>query len=282
MKKFSIITPCFNAENYIKETFNSIINQTALSSQRIELEYIICDGKSSDTTLKIIDDIINNLENYNVKPNNIKIISEDDSGMYSALAKGLKIVNGDIVSYLNAGDYYHKCAFDIVLDIFEAKNINWLTGYNILYNEKSYLTKVVLPYKYRQHFFNCGLYLKHLPFVQQESTFWHSKLNDFIDYDILSNFKYAGDYYLWSEFAKLEELCIVEAYLGGFKIHKGQLSENIESYYLEAKTLCQNPKIHDLIVAYTDKLMWYMPSKVKKIFNPNNLFQFNHNIQTWV
>ena len=67
MKKISIITPCFNSEKYIKETVESIINQTAVLSQRAELEYVICDGNSSDQTLSIIESIINNY----IKPNNI-------------------------------------------------------------------------------------------------------------------------------------------------------------------------------------------------------------------
>ena len=56
----------------------------------------------------------------------------------------------------------------------------------------------------------------------------------------------------------------------------------MESYYLEAKSICQKPKICNLMAAYIDRFMWYMPRDIKKIFNPNNLFQFNHKIQTWV
>lgn len=57
----------------IEETVRSVIEQAAVLSNKVELEYIICDGKSTDKTL----DIINALESKY-----IKIISNRDSGMY--------------------------------------------------------------------------------------------------------------------------------------------------------------------------------------------------------
>lgn len=273
MQKISIITPCFNAENLIKETIESVVSQTAVLSQRVELEYIICDGNSSDRTLPIIQSIESNC---------IKLISENDSGMYSALAKGLQLATGNIIAYLNAGDYYHKCAFDIVLDLFETKHIKWLTGYTVAYNERSQLVGVKLPYRYRKSFLNCGFYLKKLPCVQQESTFWSSDLNSLLNYDVLSKLQYAGDYYLWKQFAQKEELNIVEAYLGGFRHHKGQISENIEAYSKEVNSMCLPPNLNDWVVVYLDKLLWYTPSKVKKLFNQKNLFRYDHDLQLWI
>ena len=65
--KFSVIIPCFNSETYIEYTLHSVLNQNYLN-----LEIIVVDGGSSDTTLQI-------LEKYRSK---IHIISEPDNGMY--------------------------------------------------------------------------------------------------------------------------------------------------------------------------------------------------------
>ncbi|MHC5916373.1 MAG: glycosyltransferase [Nostoc sp.] len=274
MRKISIITPCFNAERYIQETINSVISQTAILSGRLELEYIICDGNSTDGTLEIIQDL-----NFH----GITLISEKDNGMYDALSKGLKRVSGDIVAYINAGDYYHKCAFDIVLDILDKKDVNWLTGYTTLYNEKSYVFPKNLPYKYRKRFFDCGFYMNKLPVVQQESTFWASFLNNYIDFEYLSNLKMAGDFYLWQQFSKKEELKIVDAYLGGFRRQKGQLSENIDAYHKEVFKMVVHPSIYDLFLATFDKTIFYLaPNKLKKIMNNDGIFIFNHDLQEWV
>ncbi|HAJ59018.1 MAG TPA: glycosyl transferase, partial [Cyanobacteria bacterium UBA8543] len=129
LKKFSIITPCFNAEKYIEETVRSVIEQTVILSKKAELEYIICDGNSSDRTVEVVESI-----KCHYKCDFIKIISEPDLGMYDALSKGLKLASGDIVAYINAGDYYNKHAFDVVLEVIESEKANWLTGYNVFYN----------------------------------------------------------------------------------------------------------------------------------------------------
>jgi len=275
MKKFSIITPCLNAERHLGETIESVIGQSAILSGRAELEFIICDGSSTDKTVDIV-------EFYSRDNSSIILLSEPDTGMYDALTKGLKQVTGDIVAYLNAGDFYSRCAFDIVLDLFEQKQVRWLTGYNVHYNDKSYFLNVKLPFKYRGDFFASGLYGTKLIFVQQESTFWDAALNQCINYDRLAEFKYAGDYYLWSRFSKECDLKIVEAYLGGFRIEKGQLSENREAYLQEMKSLVTKQSLYQHMLATFDKIMWYAPVEFKKWFNKDGLFRYNHDLRQWV
>jgi glycosyltransferase involved in cell wall biosynthesis len=275
-KKFSIITPCFNAEKYIKETVMSVIAQSAVLSQKVELEYIILDGYSTDGTIDIVETI-----KHDSNCDSIKIISEPDSGMYDALSKGLNIVSGDIVAYINAGDYYNKYAFDVVLEIFESGKASWLTGYSTFYNEKSQIVETILPFKYRKELFACGFYGVGLPTVQQESTFWSSELNTLIDYEYLSKLKYAGDFYLWLQFSKACELKIVQSYLGGFRFHRGQQSAN-ENYYRERSSLISNPNVYQLALATFDRMIWSAPSKVKRFFNKEGIFCYNHEQQEWI
>jgi FkbM family methyltransferase len=113
--KITIVTPCFNAGKYIHETIESVLNQRAVLSGRVGLEFIICDGKSSDNTVAIA-------QSFNHPA--VTIVSEKDQGMYEALAKGLVRATGDICAYLNAGDVYAPAAFDAVLDIFGQKTSN--------------------------------------------------------------------------------------------------------------------------------------------------------------
>jgi glycosyltransferase involved in cell wall biosynthesis len=274
MNKISIITPCFNAEKYIEETCLSVINQTAILKGRAQLQYVICDGKSTDCTLDIID---------RINSKYITVVSEPDTGMYAALSKGLQLADGDICAYINAGDYYHKCTFDIVLDIMEQKKANWLTGYSFSYNEKSYAFPEFLPYRFRKAFFEHGLYGTVLPYVQQESTFWSSSLNSQIDYEFLSTLKLAGDYYLWLKFSKVSTLKIVDAYLGGFKTHENQLSKQRELYRNEVVKLTTKPNLLDFILAYIDKGIWYfVPNKIKKKMNNDNIFRFDRNLNKWI
>ena len=86
--KVSIITVCYNAEKYIKDTIESVLEQDYHN-----IEYIIIDGASTDQTLKII-------QNYNDSID--CLISEKDKGIYDAMNKGIAKATGDVVGILNA------------------------------------------------------------------------------------------------------------------------------------------------------------------------------------
>ncbi|MDE6370997.1 MAG: glycosyltransferase, partial [Duncaniella sp.] len=90
---FSIITVTYNAAEPCAPTLQSVKAQTC----RL-FEYIVIDGASSDSTVKMAEDA--GIEN-------IKIISEPDNGLYDAMNKGLGLATGDYVIFLNAGDSFH-------------------------------------------------------------------------------------------------------------------------------------------------------------------------------
>jgi glycosyltransferase involved in cell wall biosynthesis len=90
--KISIITPVFNAQNTIAQTINSVLSQNYSN-----LEYIIVDGKSTDDTLKIIEQL---------KDERTIVISEKDKGIYDAMNKGILKSTGEIIGIINADDYY--------------------------------------------------------------------------------------------------------------------------------------------------------------------------------
>jgi glycosyltransferase involved in cell wall biosynthesis len=88
----SIITVTYNAEAYLEETINSVLNQTYKN-----IEYIIIDGGSTDGTVDIIKKYEDKIDYW---------VSEKDAGIYDAMNKGLKASQGDIIGILNADDFY--------------------------------------------------------------------------------------------------------------------------------------------------------------------------------
>ena len=272
MLKFSVITPCRNAERWIGETIESVRAQTALKSKAVQLEYLICDGGSTDRTVKIA---------RSFDDPSIQIISEPDKGPYDALAKGLRRISGAVCSYINAGDLYGPHAFEIVAELFEFRSVRWVTGYEIGYNERSQLVRCILPFRFRNRLIQSGMYGTALPFVQQESTFWSSELNQSLDLERLAQLRLAGDHYLWRQFSGHTNLYIVGAHLGGFRFHSGQLSENKEEYFREMRSLSRPPTIVDYCLVVLDSILWRLPQGAKKVLNGKRLILFDHELQRW-
>lgn len=90
--KFTIITVCYNAEEYIKETIESVLRQSFQ-----DYEYIIKDGKSKDSTLAIIHSVIEKNDRFH-------IVSDADHGIYDAMNRAVSLAKGEYVLFLNAGD----------------------------------------------------------------------------------------------------------------------------------------------------------------------------------
>lgn len=101
--KVSLITVVYNGEKYLNECIQSVIAQ-----DYVDLEYIVIDGGSTDTTLSIV-------ERY--KDDISKFVSEKDKGMYDALNKGIAYANGEIIGILNADDML--ASNDVISNIVE-------------------------------------------------------------------------------------------------------------------------------------------------------------------
>lgn len=104
--KVSIITVTYNSEKYLPETIDSVRNQTYNN-----IEYIIIDGASTDSTVEIIK---NHEEDINYW------ISEEDDGIYHAMNKGIKIASGEIIGILNSDDCLVPDAIEKVIDISQS------------------------------------------------------------------------------------------------------------------------------------------------------------------
>ena len=103
--KISIITVTFNSEKTLRYTIESVLNQNY-----DDIEYLIIDGGSTDSTLDII-------KCYEPKfEGKLHYISEPDKGIYDAMNKGILMATGNVVGFLNSDDLFidKKVAEDIV------------------------------------------------------------------------------------------------------------------------------------------------------------------------
>ena len=102
--KISIITICFNFEKTIREIFLSVLQQTYKN-----IEYVIVDAKSTDSTISIIKEY---LLMFKKKGISVNFKSEKDKGLYDAMNKGVFKSTGGIIGIINSEDIIHdKNAF---------------------------------------------------------------------------------------------------------------------------------------------------------------------------
>jgi glycosyltransferase involved in cell wall biosynthesis len=107
--KVSIITITYNSGATLKDTIESVVNQSYG-----DIEYIIVDGKSTDNSLSII-------ESYKDKIS--KVISEKDQGLYDALNKGIALATGDLIGIIHSDDFYtNKFVIDKIVKSIQENN----------------------------------------------------------------------------------------------------------------------------------------------------------------
>ena len=89
--KISVLIPCYNAEKFIQRSIDSVLSQSYS-----ELELVIVDDGSTDSTAKIIN---------SYQDSRIKIISlESNLGIVKALNIGLDACRGTYIARMDADD----------------------------------------------------------------------------------------------------------------------------------------------------------------------------------
>src|SRR5262249_34469689 len=92
----SVITPSFNQGEFTEETIRSVLLQGYP-----ELEYLIMDGGSTDSSVEIIKKYSPWLSYW---------VSEPDCGQSDAINRGLKRASGEFATWINSDDMLYKDA----------------------------------------------------------------------------------------------------------------------------------------------------------------------------
>jgi glycosyltransferase len=90
--RFSFVTATLNCRDLMQETIASLQSQTYRN-----FEHVVVDGVSTDGTLDLL---LANKDSFSV------LVSERDKNLYDAMNKGMHLVKGDYVFFLNAGDVF--------------------------------------------------------------------------------------------------------------------------------------------------------------------------------
>lgn len=115
-KKISVIVPIYNAQQYLTDTINSLINQTLK-----DIEIILVNDGSTDNSKKIC-------EEYAKKDDRIIVINKKNGGLADARNAGLHVANGKYIMFLDAGDLFELNSCEHMYKLIEETKSDYVIG----------------------------------------------------------------------------------------------------------------------------------------------------------
>jgi glycosyltransferase involved in cell wall biosynthesis len=230
---------CYNAEKTIERTIKSVLSQDYNN-----IEYILIDGFSTDSTMNIVT-------KYHKDIDIVK--SEKDNGIYDAINKGILLATGQIIGLLNADDELFD--FNVITKVAKVfnntPNLESVIG-DIVFQSDS--NKIIRKYSARRwsvNLFSWGFMPPHPSF--------YCKRENFIKYGLYNtSFKIAADFDLLIRFLKINKisfnyipLTIVKMKLGGVS------TKGFSSFITINKEIYQVCKLNGLKTNYFKLLSKY-------------------------
>ena len=106
----SVIIPVYNAERFVAQTLDSVLEQTYENWEAI----LVNDG-STDNSLDI-------LQKYAQKDARFKIIDKKNGGVSAARNDGLKKAAGEYITFLDADDLWYPQFLEFMLQALQTLN----------------------------------------------------------------------------------------------------------------------------------------------------------------
>lgn len=233
MPFLTVITPCLNAGALLGKTVESVRSEV-LQNPKHRIEHLIIDGKSEDGS----GDYLRSLADPH-----LRIISEEDTSLFDAVSKGLRLARGDFIIILGAGDLLIPGATQEIELHSKGRQATWASGRQ-LFHDQSPENRALSrrgPKVFR-YLAKKGAYGSFLPPIQQESTFFSRGLIEFVPLETLATYALAGDSFIWACLAGHVRHSRLDAAIGSFLIHSGQLSENKKAYQKETENFRGQPR----------------------------------------
>jgi glycosyltransferase involved in cell wall biosynthesis len=209
LPRITIVTPSFNQAKYLEQTIRSVLEQGYPN-----LEYIICDGGSTDGSADIIKKYEKRLSWW---------CSEKDRGQSHAINKGFERATGDLYAYINSDDYFLPGAFDRVAQAYQDGG-RFIVGWSQYLEPDGGLR----PYPVQPHSEASDWLIKNP--IPQQSSFWAAslwkKLGPFRE-DLHFSFDY--EYWLRLKFKADVGPHVVHQCLAIFRLHEASKTMSSES-----------------------------------------------------
>ena len=219
MPKISVIMSAYNAEKYIKEAIDSILNQTFK-----DFEFIIIDDGSSDSTKNII---------LSYKDSRIRFIeNKSNIGLTKSLNKGLKVAKGEYIARVDVDDPSMLERFEKQVGFLDIhKNTAVVGSWIQVINEESGKTHVLKNscnpaiIKWTHIFKNQ---------IAHSSAFFRKKIVEEVGY-YKEEYRHAQDFDLWFRISRKYKMANIPEPLIKYRIHAKSISRTPKTYKIQKR-----------------------------------------------
>ena len=139
MPEVSIIMPVYNKEKYLKNSLESVINQTFS-----DFDLLVINDGSTDHSLDVIQE-------YAAKDSRIKCFSQNNQGVSAARNVGLELAHGEWIQFLDGDDLICKNYLMECVPVAKKNNVDILfTDFLNINDNKEILEKKTIAYSEKQ------------------------------------------------------------------------------------------------------------------------------------
>lgn len=218
----SVILPFFNAQDFLEEAIDSVLNQTFKN-----FELILINDGSYDDSLSIA-------ESFKNIDNRVKIITQCNRGMAIALNKGIELSKADIIARMDGDDICHPDRLKMQFEKLKSMP------------ENSLVSTLVQPFSIhkisegsQRYFYWLNSKVSHDQIIEglfKESPIIHPSVmftkKAFLDSGKYLEYNGPEDYDLWLKMAQNETtFSKIPLILLNYRIHNNNLSRNDMSHY---------------------------------------------------
>src|SRR5665213_2002399 len=114
LPRITVVTPSFNQGRFLEQTIRSVLDQGYPN-----LEYMICDGGSTDESVDVIKKYETRLAFWS---------TGKDKGQTDAINKGMRRATGDLLTYINSDDILYPGSMMAAARAFRDGH-EWITGW---------------------------------------------------------------------------------------------------------------------------------------------------------
>ncbi len=171
--KISVVTSCFNSSKHVRQTLQSVANQTYT-----DVEHVLIDGGSTDNTVDIIRQF----------PHVTNWVTEPDKGIYDGLNKGVKRATGDVIGFVHSDDYLRSDdVLEQIADFFIANpNVSAIYGDIVFVNEQEDVIRYYSSKNWSFKKMSVGKMPAHPSFYARKEVYDRYQFN--LDYRIAADF----------------------------------------------------------------------------------------------